>query len=252
MDILETELQFIEDRHADHSRVVSSFGRGWLLFGVIASLMTLTLQGGSGLAGSALLHRVGLSLSYGVLIFGLMQTLTNRLEVADAQESLHKRMVTESVMNLQSGDNPRIVEHKLSVFIEPRSRPSGKPAPPQSAPQSTQADEELVAEVARNPASTTDTTFQFADAARLSDRSIQAALRQIDQKDLVGGLKGAPESVRVKFFGNMSQRVRGFIKEEIGHLQADAATIAEVQGRISNHIAKLAEEGKIDLPEAEA
>ncbi|MEE3263654.1 MAG: FliG C-terminal domain-containing protein [Candidatus Latescibacterota bacterium] len=58
--------------------------------------------------------------------------------------------------------------------------------------------------------------------------------------------------MRANFLGNMSQRVRGFIEEEIGHLQADAATIAEVQGRIANHIAKLAEEGKIDLPEAEA
>ncbi|MEC8932590.1 MAG: hypothetical protein VYB08_14300 [Candidatus Latescibacterota bacterium] len=54
------------------------------------------------------------------LIFGLMQALTNRLEVAGAQESLHKRMVTEGFMSLPSGDNPRIVEHKLSVFIEPR------------------------------------------------------------------------------------------------------------------------------------
>ena len=54
------------------------------------------------------------------LIFGLMQALTNRLEVADAPESLHKRMVTKAFKNLPSGDNPRIVEHKLSVFIEPR------------------------------------------------------------------------------------------------------------------------------------
>jgi chemotaxis protein MotA len=33
-------------------------------------------------------------------------------------------MIIEGIMSIQSGDNPRIVEHKLSVFLSPKSRPS--------------------------------------------------------------------------------------------------------------------------------
>ena len=36
-------------------------------------------------------------------------------------------MTIEGIMAIQSGDNPRIVEHKLSVFLEPAQRPSGPP-----------------------------------------------------------------------------------------------------------------------------
>ena len=103
MDILETEVRFLEDRHADHARVVASFGRGCLLFGAIASLMTLSLQGGSGLSGSALLNGVGLPLLYGILVFGLMQALSHRLSIASSEEVLHKRMVIESVMSTSPG-----------------------------------------------------------------------------------------------------------------------------------------------------
>ncbi len=252
MDILETELRFIEERHAHHGQVVVSFGRGCLLFGGIASLMTLSLQGGSGLAGSALLYGVGLPLLYGVLVFGLMQALAGRLRVADAQEGLHKRMTIEAVMAIQSGDNPRIVEHKLSVFLEPRLRPSGKPQPPQPA-QAADADADLVAEVtgmtsAAQAGSSEPSEFVFADAAKLSDKSIQVALRQIDQKDLVVALKGAPESVRAKILSNMSTRVRSFIEDEVGFLQTDAAAVAEVQGRIAAQIRKLATDGHLELP----
>ena len=54
-------------------------------------------------------------------------------------EFLAKRMVIESVMSIQSGDNPRIVEHKLSVFIEPKLRPyppgpAAETAPPPLPP----------------------------------------------------------------------------------------------------------------------
>ncbi len=47
MDILETELQCIEERHFHHVRVLTSFGLGCVLFGGISALMAITLQGAS-------------------------------------------------------------------------------------------------------------------------------------------------------------------------------------------------------------
>ena len=45
-----------------------------------------------------------------------------KLKAFTAQEILYKRMILEGIMAIQSGDNPRIVEHKLMVFLPPRLR----------------------------------------------------------------------------------------------------------------------------------
>ena len=59
---------------------------------------------------------------------------------------------------------------------------------------------------------------KFNDLAKMTDRDIQVLLRHIDQKDLVVSLKETTKAVRDKVLGNMSQRVRGFISEEIEFL----------------------------------
>ena len=58
-------------------------------------------------------------------------------------------------------------------------------------------------------------TPTFEDLTQLTDREVQILMREVDQKDLVMGLAGASESVKEKILGNMSERVRAFIKEEI-------------------------------------
>ena len=63
-------------------------------------------------------------------------------------------------------------------------------------------------------------TAQFAvhvmdELTEISDLGIQRLLRQVDQKDCVVALKGASPAVREKVMGNMSQRVRTFIEEEM-------------------------------------
>ena len=35
-------------------------------------------------------------------------------------------MIIEGIMAIQSVDNPRIVEHQLSVFLSPKFRPAGE------------------------------------------------------------------------------------------------------------------------------
>ena len=66
-------------------------------------------------------------LLYGILLCGLVGGLFGRkLQVNSQNEVLLKRMAIEGVMAIQAQDNPRIVEHKLAVFIQPKDRPSGK------------------------------------------------------------------------------------------------------------------------------
>ena len=69
-----------------------------------------------------------------------------------------------------------------------------------------------VAEAVRN------LMFTFADINKLTDRELQILLREVDQKDLVVALKAAEEELKDKILGNMSERVRTFITEEMEFL----------------------------------
>ena len=134
MDILETELQFIEERHQRNQDLLERLGRYWAIFGAIGALLVL-VQENTG-TGTALVGQAALPLLYGTLLYGLVGGLfARKLQAYSQNEILVKRMTIEGIMGIQSGDNPRIVEHKLAVFVAPKYRPSGEaPAPPSSAP----------------------------------------------------------------------------------------------------------------------
>ena len=132
MDILETELQFIEVRHRRSQDLLERLGRYWGLFGGVGALLVLVQ--GSGGTGATLVGQAALPLLYGALLYGLVGgPFGRKLQAYSQNEILVKRMTIEGIMSIQSGDNPRIVEHKLSVFIQPKHRPSGekpRPTPP--------------------------------------------------------------------------------------------------------------------------
>ena len=61
---------------------------------------------------------------YGSLIANVfLDPFAAKLKTYSAQEILTKRMIIEGIMSIQSGDNPRIVEQKLAVFLSPTNRP---------------------------------------------------------------------------------------------------------------------------------
>ena len=72
-------------------------------------------------------------------------------------------------------------------------------------------------------------------------------MREIDQKDLVIALKGADEAVKEKVLGNMSERVRIFISEEVGFARCEPEQVLDSQARIIRQVYQLAERGKIEL-----
>ena len=97
-------------------------------------------------------------------------------------------------------------------------------------------------------ASVRNLMFVFDDIAKLTDRELQVLLREVDQKDLVIAMKGAAEKLRERILGNMSEKVRNFITEEmefIGPMRLCA--VEEVQLRIVQQVWALAEQGQITL-----
>jgi len=66
----------------------------------------------------------------------------------------------------------------------------------------------------------------FEDFAQLSDRDIQRTMRHVDQNTLVVALKGCSEQTKEKILVNMSEKVRGFITDE---MQQASPTSAEIE-----------------------
>jgi chemotaxis protein MotA len=128
MDILETELQFIEERHKLGQDIVAGMGDSAPAFGMIGTLIGLVIMLknmddpaaiGPGMAIALLTTMYGAILAN--IAFG---PVAQKLKTYSSKEQLAKRMIIEGIMSIQSGDNPRIVEHKLSVFLSPKVRPT--------------------------------------------------------------------------------------------------------------------------------
>lgn len=250
MDILETEVQFIEERHKAAGEAMQALGRNGLVLGVIAVLMGFIINqspdnGFSGDPGLLILP-----LLYGVIAWGLATAATHKLKVHSVKEILTKRLAIEAVMSIQSGDNPRIVEHKLSVFLAPAQRPQGPPPSDNLPAPSFVKDPQLVAAVADRLAAQPDTDFGFDDLAHLSDGDVHVLLRAVDQKDLVLALLAAHDDVSERLLSGMSGRVRVFITEEMAFIDdPDVDLIADRQAAIAQQARNMAREGKIQLPE---
>jgi flagellar motor switch protein FliG len=88
--------------------------------------------------------------------------------------------------------------------------------------------------------------FLFEDIVLLDDRSVQQVLREVDGKDLAVALKGQPENVQAKIFGNMSSRAAENIKEDLEYMgPVRVAQVEEAQQKIVAVIRKLEDAGQI-------
>ena len=112
---------------------------------------------------------------------------------------------------------------------------------------SMDAQDPEVAEAVRN------LMFTFADINKLTDRELQILLREVDQKDLVIALKAAEDELKDKILGNMSERVRTFISEEMAFLgPMRLSEVEEVQLRIVQQVRQLEEQGQVTIVRGEA
>jgi chemotaxis protein MotA len=60
---------------------------------------------------------------YGALMANLVYLpIAAKLKLRSDEEALVKEVIISGILAIQSGDNPRIVEQKLQVFIAPKHR----------------------------------------------------------------------------------------------------------------------------------
>lgn len=90
--------------------------------------------------------------------------------------------------------------------------------------------------------------FTFADIVKMSDRDIQIVLRQTSKEELVVALTSADKEVVDRFLKNMSERVRGEVRDEmkaIGPMRL--SEIEAVQLRIVQKVRRLEEQGEVTI-----
>ncbi len=108
-----------------------------------------------------------------------------------------------------------------------------------------QADEQLASTIK-------DMMFTFEDILKLNTTGIREILKVADKKDLMVALKGSGEDLKNKFLENMSQRAQEAFLEEMSFLGAvRVKDVEEAQRRIVEEVQKLAEQGILQIGEAE-
>ncbi len=125
-NILTTELDYLEKRHASGASIFATAGALAPAFGMIGTLIGLVLMLQTMSDPSTIGPQMAIALIttfYGALVANLVFIpLTGKLKRRSAEEVLVKEMMIEGILSIQSGDNPRIVEQKLTSFISPKMR----------------------------------------------------------------------------------------------------------------------------------
>lgn len=104
-----------------------------------------------------------------------------------------------------------------------------------------QKDEELFSQVDK-------LLLVFEDLLELSDKDIQTILKHVSSDELVKALKGAPDELAERFFGNMSKRAAEIMREDMEVMPPlKLIEVEESQQSILKAVRKLDEDGSIAL-----
>jgi len=125
-NLLETELDFISERHGNGQGLFEAMGAYAPAFGMIGTLIGLINM----LASLDDPDTIGPSMAialittfYGSLLANLVfLPLAKKLKIKSDEEILEKQIILEGLLSIQAGENPRIISEKLKAFIPPSKR----------------------------------------------------------------------------------------------------------------------------------
>jgi len=126
-NIMNAELEALDKRHNVYKKVLDDFASLCPAFGMIGTLIGLivmmkSLGGdpsaiGRGMAAALLTTLYGAVLANGVFI-----PVANKLDKINQAEISMKEIVIEGTLSIQAGDNPRILQQKLTSYFAPDVR----------------------------------------------------------------------------------------------------------------------------------
>ena len=124
--ILETEVAYVQERHAVGANIFATAGGFAPTLGVIGTvaglvhmLANLSDPGSMGPSIASAFIATLLGVSSANLIF---LPIAGKLKNRSAGEVLVREIMMEGILSIQAGDNPRVVEEKLKAFLAPAQR----------------------------------------------------------------------------------------------------------------------------------
>lgn len=125
-DIMRTEIAFIEERHSKAAAFLETWASLGPAFGMIGTLVGLIAM----LANMDDPSTIGPNMSvalittlYGSMIANMFAIpIANKLKYYNDVEIMLKEMVLEGVMSIQAGDNPRLIQKKLTSFLDSKTK----------------------------------------------------------------------------------------------------------------------------------
>ena len=125
-EILDTEIINIQDRHKLGAEIFTTLGTFAPALGMIGTLIGLvqmlqTMEDPSTI-GPAMAVAL-LTTFYGSLIANIIcLPIAGKLKNRSNDEVMMKELMSEGIMSIAKGDNPRLLEQKLNAFLSPQMR----------------------------------------------------------------------------------------------------------------------------------
>lgn len=127
-DILNTEIISIQDRHKLGAEIFTTLGTFAPAMGMIGTLIGLvqmlqTMDDPSSIGPSMAVAL--LTTFYGSVMANIVcLPIAGKLKNRSSEEVMMKELMTEGIVSISKGDNPRIIEQKLFAYLPPQLRES--------------------------------------------------------------------------------------------------------------------------------
>lgn len=125
-NILETELSYIEGRHKEAQGVWDYIGGqspAWGMIGTLIGLVMMLQQMDDPSSIGPSMAVALITTFYGSVVANFCAVpICNKMKIYSGSEILIKEVLIEGILSIQAGENPRIIEEKLKVFLAPALR----------------------------------------------------------------------------------------------------------------------------------
>ena len=124
--ILNTELEYISERHRLGAEIFTTMGNFAPAMGMVGTLiglikMLVQMDDPSSIGPAMAVALV--TTFYGVILANLVfLPAAGKLKTRSNSELMQKQLMISGILSIQSGDNPRVLEDKLHSFISPEKR----------------------------------------------------------------------------------------------------------------------------------
>ena len=125
-EAMTTELEYLQSRHSEGKAIFDGIAKYAPAFGMIGTLIGLigmlaNLSDPDSIAPNMAVALI--TTLYGAIVANLLaMPIADKLAARSREEVLLKEIIIQGVMSIQSGDNPKIVEQKLKIFLPPAMR----------------------------------------------------------------------------------------------------------------------------------